>query len=54
MTTVRALAEPAVGEQAAEERREIGKPAVEPEDMRGERLRLQPAEHELERRLARR
>ena len=48
-----ALAEQAVGNQPAQDRREIGEPGVEPEQMRGERLRLEPAEQEFERGLDR-
>ena len=44
-----ALAEHAVGQQAAEDRREINEPGVEAVDLRGERLRRQRAEHEFQR-----
>ena len=45
------LAEQAVGDQPAQDRREIGKPGVEPEQLRGERLRVELSEQEFERRL---
>ena len=48
-----ALAEHAIGEPAAEDRREIREAGVEAEDLRGERLRLELAEHALERALDR-
>ena len=38
-----------VGDQSAEDRHEIGKPAIQAEELRGERLRLERAEHEFER-----
>ena len=44
-----ALAEHAVGQQAAEDRREIDEAGVEAVDLRGERLRVERAEHEFQR-----
>src|SRR5262252_3173021 len=44
------LTQQAIGDEAAQNRREIGKPGVEAEKLRGERLRLEPSEQELERR----
>ncbi len=44
-----ALAEHAVGQQAAEDRREINEAGVEAVDLRGERLQIERAEHELQR-----
>ena len=43
-----ALAEHAVGEQAAEDRREIGKAGVEAEQLRGERLHIERPEQRFE------
>ena len=39
-----ALAEHAVGEEAAQDRHEVRKAGIESEDVRSERLRLQPSE----------
>ena len=44
-----ALADPAVGDQAAEQRREIHEAGVEAEDLRGERLRRQRPDHRFDR-----
>src|SRR5262249_58247940 len=43
------LNEARVGDEAAQDRREIGKPGVEAEKLGGERLRLEPSEQEFER-----
>ena len=43
------LTQQTVGDEAAQNRREIGKPGVEAEKLRGERLRLEPSEQEFER-----
>ena len=44
-----ALTEHAIGQKPTEDRREIGEPRVESEQLRGERLGLELAEQELER-----
>src|SRR5271166_4039656 len=43
------LAEHAVGKKPAEDRRAVRKPGIEPENLRGEWLRIEPPEHEFER-----
>ena len=42
------LAEPAVGDDAADQRREIDEAGIEPVDVGGERLRAELSEHAVE------
>src|SRR5262249_14997596 len=43
------LTQQTVGDEAAQDRREIGEPGIEAEKLRSERLRIEPSEQEFER-----